>query len=162
MSIIIKPMESSSEIEGKAYVHWKSWQEAYRGLIDQAYLDSLTLDKCVKTAYQWPDNILVAKDGDKIIGFVAYGSCQDDALPETGEVFAIYVLSKYYGKKVGYALMQAALCALSEYRQITLWVLKGNTRAIRFYEKCGFRFDGTEKPITLGEENTELRMILFR
>lgn len=162
MTITIKPMESSSEIEGKAYVHWKSWQEAYKGLIDQAYLDNLTLNKCIKRAYQWPDNIFVARDGNKVIGFVGYGSCQDDALPETGEVFSIYVLSEYYGKKIGYALMQTALCALSEYRQITLWVLKGNTRAIRFYEKCGFRFDGTEKPITLGTENTELRMILIR
>lgn len=162
MNILIKPMESSSEIEGKAYVHWKSWQETYKGLVEQTYLDSLTLEKCTKIAYQWPDNILVSKDGDKVIGFTGYGSYRDDTLPETGEVFAIYILSEYYGKKVGYALMQAALRELSEYRQIALWVLKGNERAIRFYEKCGFRFDGTEQSITLGQENTELRMILVR
>lgn len=155
-------MESSSEIEGKAYVHWSSWQEAYKGLMDQGYLDSLTLEKCTKTAYRWPDNILVAKDGDRVIGFAGYGSYHDDTLPETGEVFALYILSEFYGKKVGYALMQAALRALSEYRQIALWVLKGNERAIRFYEKCGFQFDGAQQSITLGQENTELRMILTR
>lgn len=162
MNITVKPMESSSEIEGKAYVHWKSWQETYQGLIDQAYLESQTLEKCTKVAYRWPDNILVAKDGDKVIGFVGYGSYRDDTLPETGEVFAIYILSEYYGKRVGYALMQAALQKLSAYRQIALWVLKGNQRAVRFYEKCGFRFDGTEQPITLGKENSELRMIFVR
>lgn len=162
MSIVIKPMETPAEIEGKGYVHWKAWQEAYRGLLPQDYLDGRTLEKCVKTAYQWTDNLLVAKDGDKVIGFAGYGVCQDDALPGTGEVFAIYILSEYYGKKVGYALMQAALEKLSDYPKIAVWVLKGNQRAIRFYEKCGFRFDGTEKPVNLGQERTELRMILVR
>ncbi len=28
---IIKPMETDEEIRGKAYVHWKAWQEAMQG-----------------------------------------------------------------------------------------------------------------------------------
>ena len=56
MIIVIKKMESDDEIKGKAYVHWKSWQEAYSGIVDQRYLDSLTLEKCEKTAYRWPDH----------------------------------------------------------------------------------------------------------
>ncbi len=40
----IKKMESDEEIKGKAYVHWKSWQVAYKGIVDQNYLDSLTLE----------------------------------------------------------------------------------------------------------------------
>ncbi len=162
MNITIKKMETPAEIEGKGYVHWKAWQEAYAGLLPRDYLDGLTLEKCVKMAYQWPDNILVAKDGDKVIGFVGYGVHRDDALPETGEVFAICILSEYYGQKVGYALMRAALEKLSDYPKIAVWVLKGNERAIRFYEKCGFRFDGAEKPVNLGQECAELRMILVR
>ena len=31
---IIKPMESEDEINGKGYVHYKSWQETYPGLVD--------------------------------------------------------------------------------------------------------------------------------
>lgn len=162
MDIIIKPMETPAEIEGKAYVHWKAWQETYTGLVDQTYLDSLTLEKRVEKAYQWPDGILVAKDGSRVVGFVGYGPHRDEALPDTGEVFAIYILREYYGKQVGHALMRAALRQLSEYRRIAVWVLKGNRRAIRFYEKCGFQFDGTEKPIILGRECAELRMILAR
>jgi len=45
MDIIIKKMESDAEIKGKAYVHWKSWQEAYPGMVAQSYLDKLTLEK---------------------------------------------------------------------------------------------------------------------
>lgn len=162
MDIIIKQMESDEEIRGKAYVHWRSWQDAYSGLVDRNYLDNLTIEKCTDIAYRWPNGLLVAKENDTVIGFVGYGPCRDDALPETGEVFAIYVLKEYYGKKAGHALMCAALEKLSEYKRIAVWVLEGNHRAIRFYEKCGFRFDGTKKQIKLGTVNTEIRMILTR
>lgn len=162
MDLTVKPIQTPSEFEGKAYVHWRSCHEAYAGLVGQAYLDNLTLEKCTKMAYQWPDSILVAKDGEKVAGFAGYGACRDGDLPEAGEVVALYILSEYYGRQVGLALMRAALERLSEYRKISLWVLKGNARAIRFYEKCGFRFDGAEKPITLGKECTELRMVLVR
>ena len=159
MDIIIKPMESDSEIRGKAYVHWKAWQDAYSGLIDQAYLDALTIEKCTDMAFRWPDNLLVAKDSDKVIGFAGYGVCGDD--PLTGEIFAIYILKEYYDKKIGYALMRAALEKLSGYRKICVWVLEGNYRAIKFYERCGFQFDETRKQIKLGTANTEIRMVLY-
>lgn len=34
MNITVKAMETDAEIRGKAYVHWKSWHEAYKGLVD--------------------------------------------------------------------------------------------------------------------------------
>lgn len=159
---VIKKMESEAEIEGKAYVHYKSWQETYAGLIDTEYLKGMTLQKCTAIARKWTDDILVAKDGEKVIGFVGYGAYRDGTLPEHGEVYGIYVLAEYHGTKVGYELMNAALKMLSEYRRIALCVLKGNDRAIRFYERYGFRFDETEKEILLGTPNTELRMIFER
>ena len=160
--IVIKKMESEDEINGKGYVHYKSWHEAYAGLIDAGYLERHTLEKCIATAHKWPDNILVAKDGEKVVGFVGYGAYRDAALPACGEVFALYVLAEYYGQKVGYELMKAAVERLSAYKKIAVWVLKGNERAIRFYERFGFRFDGTEAEIVLGTPNTELRMLLER
>ena len=63
---IIKQMQTDCEISGKAYVHCKSWHETYTGLIDTEYLKKHTLEKCEKIAHQWTDNIIVAKDGDKI------------------------------------------------------------------------------------------------
>ncbi|MBR3312063.1 MAG: GNAT family N-acetyltransferase [Solobacterium sp.] len=162
MNIVIKKMESDDEIKGKAYVHWKSWQEAYPGIIDQSYLDSLTLEQCEQTAYRWPDNIIIAKDGDLVVGFAGYGKYRNDELENTGEVFSIYILSEYYGKGVGYRLMEAALSRLAEYPRIAVWVLKDNQRAIRFYERCGFRFDGREETLVLGSPVIEGRMLLER
>ena len=98
----------------------------------------------------------------KVVGFAGYGAYRDDTLPDCGEVFAIYVLAAYHGQGIGYALMNAAIEKLSAYKKIAVWVLKGNERAIRFYERCGFRFDGAEEQIMLGVPNIELRMIYER
>ena len=155
----IKPMESEAEINGKGYVHYKSWHETYAGLIDADYMEGITLQKCIETARRWPENIIIAKDGDRVIGFAGCGAYRDETLPGYGEVFAIYVLKEYHGQKAGYELMNAALGRLADYRKIAVWVLKGNGRAIRFYERYGFRFDGRSAEIMLGSPNTELRMI---
>lgn len=159
MDFIIKPMETGPEIEGKGYVHWKAWQEAYTGLIDQDFLDGRSLEQSVEAARNHVVNTLIAKEGERVIGFVVYGPYRWEDLPETGEVLAIYTLRKYYGRGVGHALMETALAALADYPQVALWVLKGNERAIRFYEKHGFTFDGTEQTDLMGKPVTELRMV---
>ena len=38
-------METEDEIKGKALVHWKSWQEAYQGIVDSRYLAGMTLEE---------------------------------------------------------------------------------------------------------------------
>lgn len=144
MSIEIKPMKTEQQILGKAYVHWKAWHEAYSGLVSRTYLDALTLEKCEALAHRWTDGILVAEQAESVIGFVGYGNRGEEA-PGTGEIFALYILSEYYGTGVAQQLMDAALERLKDYPKICLWVLKENKRAIRFYEKYGFAADGTEK-----------------
>lgn len=159
--LIIKKMETEAEIRGRAFVHYQSWQEAYSGLLDQEYLNALTLEKCERIAFQWPENNLIAKDGEKVVGFIAYGTYRGEDLPDTGEIISIYVLKDYYGKGIGRMLMEEGLKYLS-YPKIALWVLKDNTRAIRFYEKNGFFRDGMEKEIWLGRPASEIRMVLNR
>ncbi|MBQ9130966.1 MAG: GNAT family N-acetyltransferase, partial [Clostridia bacterium] len=141
MKYVVKQMETPEEMDGKGYVHYKSWQETYRGLMEGSYLEGVTLERCQAMARTWTDNILVAKDGCKVIGFAAYGPCRDEDLSDCGEVFAIYLLAEYHGQKVGYELMNAAFEKLKEYEKIVVWVLKGNEKAIKFYERYGFRFD---------------------
>ncbi len=159
---IIKDMKNEAEINGKGYVHYKAWHETYTDLVNAEYMQKLTLEKCTEIAHRWRDNIIIAKDGDKVIGFAGYGAYRDDTLPEHGEVFAIYVLEEYQGKKVGYTLMNAALNKLADYNKIAVWVLKGNDKAIHFYERYGFKFDGAEAELMLGTPNTELRMVFER
>ncbi len=159
MKITIKPMETEDEINGKGYVHYKSWHETYTGLVDGNYMSGITEEKCKNIAHRWPDNLLVAKDGGRVVGFAGCGAYRDNTLPDCGEVYAIYVLAQYHGMKVGYELMKSACERLKDYPKTALWVLEGNERAIRFYERFGFRFDGCEQEINLGTPKVELRMI---
>lgn len=160
MGIILKRMETDEEIKGKAFVHWKAWHETYPGLVSQEYLDAFTLDKCETMAFNWRDNLIVAIDNNKVVGFVGYGDGGDEA-PNIGEIFALYVLPEYYGTGVGSELMKAGLKQLIDYPEVCLWVLKGNKRAIRFYEKCSFDFSG-EELVSPTIAATELRMKLMR
>ena len=158
MKIIIKTMETPEEIEGKSLVHWQTWREAYDDLLPAEYQETMTLDRCRFFSQKYPENTLIAMDGKKVVGFISYGNFCDEAI-QAGEIIALYVLKDYYGKGVSKQLMHAAFAALDQFSEIYLWVLKDNKRAIAFYQKMGFTFDGQEQILKLGKPVKELRMI---
>ena len=162
MPIVIKPPQTLTEVRGKAYVHYTAWQETYPGLVDRAYLDAMTLElseRYALRAFHQGFSSLIAKDGEKVVGFVSYGPWRGTDLADAGEVYAIYILRAYYDQGVGRALMEAALADLSQYSRVCVWVLRGNERAIRFYRRCGFSPDGAEKTLRLVTEVAEMRMV---
>lgn len=161
-SICIKLAETDEELCGKGYVHCTSWQEAYRGIVSDRYLDSMTVEATTARARRFPENTLIAKDKDRVVGFAVYGSSNDEDLMDAGEVMAIYVLSEYYGQKIGYRLMNEAFSKLSEYNTVFVWVLEKNERAIRFYHKYGFEFDGCKKQWDFGTPVSIVRMVKKR
>ena len=158
MKIIIKTMETPEEIEGKSLVHWQTWREAYDDLLPADFQETMTLEKCRFFSQKYPENTLIAMDGKKVVGFISYGNFCDAAI-QAGEIIALYVLKDYYGKGVSKQLMHAAFVALDQFSEIYLWVLKDNKRAIAFYQKMGFTFDGQEQILDLGKPVKELRMM---
>ena len=94
----------------------------------------------------------------KVVGFISYGNFRDETV-QAGEIIALYVLKDYYGKGIAQKLMKEALTTLEQFSEIFLWVLKENKRAIAFYQKMGFTFDGQEKILELGKPVKELRMM---
>lgn len=159
MPCTIAPMRPS-DMDGKAYVHWKAWQETYSGLVDADYLAGMTLEKCRDIARRWPNDILVAKDGETVVGFIGYGKYRDDSLTDCGEIYSLYLLRAYQGQGIGGALMRAALEKLAIFPRVALWVLRGNDHAIGFYHACGFYLDGTQATLAMGTPRIELRMLL--
>lgn len=139
------------DADAKGYVHWKSWQETYTGLMPEKYLANQTLEKCQTIARRWPDNTLLLKLDGRAVGFACYN--RNDC--GSGEIIALYLLKGAQGFGLGRKLMDAALHKLCGCTLIALWVLKGNDHAIGFYEHCGFRLDGVEKELPFG---IELRM----
>lgn len=158
MKIIIKTMETPEEIEGKSLVHWQTWREAYDDLLPVEFQETMTLDRCRFFSQKYPENTLIAMDGKKVVGFISYGNFRDETI-QAGEIIALYVLKDYYGKGVSKQLMHAAFVALDQFSEIYLWVLKENKRAIAFYQKMGFTFDGQEQILDLGKPVKELRMM---
>jgi len=163
MQVEIVPMTNEEETKGKAYVHCTAWKEAYRGLLNQGFLDARTLEFSEERAlhaFRAGISTLLAKDGNVVVGFADYGPYRGDDIQGAGEVYAIYLLSDYYGQGVGTRLMNAALQSMPNYDKVVVWVLRGNERAIRFYERFGFRFDGESQTLDLGGEVMDLRMVL--
>ena len=163
MRISVMPMQTEEDMDGKAYVHWKSWHETYTGIVDAEFLPDFSLEKCRGMARRWPDNTLLAKTEDgNVIGFLAYGKTRDADMENCGEIFAIYVLRAYQKRRVGYRLMNAGLEKLRDYGKTVVWALKENEPAIRFYGRYGFARDGAEKEIVLGKPLIELRLVISR
>ncbi|MBN2171227.1 MAG: GNAT family N-acetyltransferase [Candidatus Krumholzibacteriota bacterium] len=135
-----------------ASLHVRAWQQAYRGLVPDDFLAGLSVDR---REALWRDeirdegaDIIVAEDDDGAVGFVRLGACRDeDAGPETGEIFGIYIAPRAWRRGHGRRLCAAALARLraAGFTAITLWVLRGNAQAIAFYEAMGFAADGVEK-----------------
>ncbi|HEY3046402.1 MAG TPA: GNAT family N-acetyltransferase [Polaromonas sp.] len=130
-----------------AEIHVATWQAAYTDLMPEDFLKSMTLEK--RQAY-WREAIefsepqlLVATEGEKVVGFVGYDRSRDaKSRPTTGEIWAQYVAPEHWGKGVGLALWDGAREGLKEEgcTQVTLWVLLRNERALRFYEQAaGFK-----------------------
>ena len=71
-SIIIKSAETDEELCGRGYVHCTAWKESYRGIVCDRYLDTMTTEATTARARNFPENTIVAKDKDKVIGFAVY------------------------------------------------------------------------------------------
>lgn len=146
------------------YVHALSWQAAYAGLIDADYLAELTPERRTARFAEYPADVLGTMHlgflGEKAVGLVMFGDCRDADLPGAGEVMGLYLLPEAWGLGYGRQLMDFALHRLGA-RRVSLWVLAGNERAIRFYTRSGFAPDGVTRPITIGGRSyMELRMCM--
>jgi GNAT superfamily N-acetyltransferase len=138
-----------------AVVRVETWRVAYDGLIDPALLAHLDVEREAQARDERWDEYsadprsaqFVAEVDGEVVGWAAVGPCRDDGGRERGEVYAIYALPAHWSTGVGHALMTAAEDALREvgYAEAVLWVLDGNVRAAGFYERHGWREDGTAK-----------------
>ncbi len=156
----IRPAQAA-DLLALGQIHFQAWTETYTGLIDQDYLDRRSEAKSIAAAErQGIENVLIAELDGKPVGFARYGKTRDTDLPEGyGEVGGLYLLRSAQRKGLGKALMQAALQALQEmgFHSVMLWVLDSNQTAIHFYEKAGFRPDGSTKEAVIGTPVREIR-----
>jgi GNAT superfamily N-acetyltransferase len=106
---------------------------------------------------------MVAEHQGMVAGFCLLAPTRDeDSNKETcGEIIALNVRPDHWRRGVGKLLCESALdgARAQGWATLTLWILKGNERAGRFYEVLGFALDGTERLDThvIGAPIYELR-----
>ena len=121
--------------------------DIYRVLteISSAYNPPLitSIDNLFEYAVKLANNaeIYIAKD-ELLLGFIAFYS--NDVINKIGYITQLGVMPKAQSIGIGSKLMNISytICKEKGMKKIKLEVRKMNTRAIRFYQKEGFRFCG--------------------
>ncbi|WP_327254023.1 GNAT family N-acetyltransferase [Streptomyces sp. NBC_01244] len=142
------------DIDAVAAVRMSAWRHAYAGLMPQAYLDGLDAAAFAeqrRAAFADPSGVvsnLVAEGPDgAVLGWAAFGPATstdpEGTAPDEGELYALYARPDVIGTGVGRTLLTEVL-RRAPYPAVRLWVVEGNARARRFYERAGFLPDGGE------------------
>jgi diamine N-acetyltransferase len=81
--------------------------------------------------------------------------------PRPLEIYRFYVDRRFHGAGVSRTLMDACIADAEARSATALWlgVWERNTRAIRFYEKCGFRDVGSQRFILGTDPQTDRVMM---
>lgn len=90
--------------------------------------------------------MVVAERGEVLVGFANAGEARgpdaEHRFPPARplHLFSIYLLAAAHGSGLGQAMLDAVL----RDEPAQLWVLRGNQRAIAFYQRNRFAQDGSE------------------
>jgi ribosomal protein S18 acetylase RimI-like enzyme len=147
----------AADARAVATVHVGSWQAGYRGVVDDAILDGLSVDRRERAwqgrlaapgAQEWT---FVAERDGAVVGFCSVAAPTRDrrAADATAEITALYVDPDHWRSGAGTALLDAARDALRAdgWARVTLWVLEDNASGRAFYERCGFVADGARQEL---------------
>lgn len=141
LSIRKATLEDAANI---ARVHIVSWQESYRGIVPQPYLDSLEIGARTdawKSRLERPvSTVFVAILDGQLCGFIGGGRAREPVQDFDGEFFAIYLLDAAKGHGIGRLLMRrlAETLLANGLTKGMVWVLADNPTR-NFYEHLGAR-----------------------
>lgn len=113
----------------------------------EGYIDEQGFEQLIKTDTEHKKNLfLVAVVNDKIVGF---SRCEGNILKRFAHKveFGVAVLKDYWGYGIGKNLLKESIAWADSngIKKITLNVLETNEKAIRLYEKFGFKIEGILK-----------------
>lgn len=136
----IRYMSSTDDKLSISKIYAESWKYAYRGMIPQDYLDSISEGQWVSYLSNPDRKTLLCLENDIMIGTSSFSNSRSEQFEGWGEIISIYLLPEYIGKGYGRQLIEFAVLELKKlgYDNIFLWVLEENSKARRFYEKAGF------------------------
>jgi ribosomal protein S18 acetylase RimI-like enzyme len=160
MEFTIALYDKKKHASGWARTHTKSWREAYRDLMDPQAFSFMTV-KASKTIAETKiveGEEFVALVNNRVVGLAGFAPVSADE-PDKAAILGLYVVGKWQNNGIGKALLETCLEKIGRKKTI-LYVLKGNAKAISFYEHLGFRLTGkTKTEIVAGVDINEYQMI---
>jgi ribosomal protein S18 acetylase RimI-like enzyme len=146
------------DAEAIARVRVRSWQATYRGIIDDAYLDAMSIeagrDRYLRTFDSDPAasfTRLTADDDGRVTGFAMAGASRGRAAaPRAAEIYLIYLMPAVQRQGLGTRLLRSMARGLDRrgMDSLVVWSLARNEPACRFYERLGGRRCGErESPV---------------
>jgi ribosomal protein S18 acetylase RimI-like enzyme len=156
VTVQLRPADDA-DLAAIGAVHVSSRDAAYAGLVPAAALHATSPDAMAAwwtERWRWERDthrLIVAATDRAVVGFAYTGPSETAGAVE---LYAIHVLPGWQGRGVGRSLMRAALGALRDLggERAVLWVLTGNERARRFYERGGWAADGATRRAPIGAE----------
>ena len=147
-----------------AELHVATWREAYSQLLPEGFFTAEHVQSRHKMwshvlgnpREEW--SIRIAESSGRIIGFAVAGpsfSAEGHELPRDRQLFSLYVAAAHHGIGAGQALLDATAGA----GPAMLWVAKDNPRAVAFYRRNGFEFDGAEQTDPGAPQIIDARMV---
>ena len=129
-----------------AKVHVESWRKSFAGIVPQAFLDNLTVEKREQAFRQrFGDanyKMFVAETAkDGIVGFADFGAARESDFAFEAELYAIYLLREFQGMGIGenlFKLCQEEMVA-DGYGSMYLMALEVSPYK-SFYERMGGEF----------------------
>ena len=122
----------------------EGWKNAYRGIIDDEFLDSLKVeDNYNKMLKNYQENgFIVAEINNEVVGFCRYtiNNLFSQYVKDIDcELCAIYVKPDLKRQGIGKALFNYVINEQKKNnnKNMILWCLKENYNSRRFYEKMG-------------------------
>jgi GNAT superfamily N-acetyltransferase len=143
------------DAEEIARVHVATWRSAYRGLLPDDFLASLSEahygERWTRVIGDGSSRVFVVEEPGGIIGFASGGRERAGESGFAGELYAIYVLDRAQRRGHGRELVRAVAGALREMAlpDMIVWVLRDNPSARQFYERLRGVYVRSQ-PITIG------------
>ena len=107
--MIIKPLISEDEAKQTSKLFQTTWQETYKGVLPDVFLDNIPATAWVKRLNESGRHNLVFKDdNNEVQAAVSYGRPRDTRMLGCGELMALYVKPDFQGYNVGKTLLNAA------------------------------------------------------
>lgn len=138
------------DLEEITYVNRKSWKTTYPNIIEQEFLNNLSLTIPEKELESKKQEVrdgkakyIVAQDNDKIVGMLKYIKTNNKNYEDTAEIQALYLLEDYQKQGIGKKMVNIATKEMSKenYKHMIIGCINENP-SNEFYKKIGGKHIG--------------------